>query len=573
VAFDKRTDEFGNPAPAFICLKADMRVKDDAWRVACSDDRSGVNSGGCSCDGKKNLSTTASSVFVTGMDQSEAEATRLVGLFAPDAKKSGVMDAFIHRSWQNDPSWIQVYLGMEHKTDQTVSLFRSFPGFVRENLELPDSDSKSGRIYNAAQRPWYKQAKEAANAQADKWKNKNRSRKDQLQAARLKVSLTAPYRDADGKGDLVTLTTPVTTPSGRFLGVVGTDLVVQSLRNVVNSIKMRETGEALVFHIESKTVLAHTHLVTAGDNVLPKVMTMPLIQGHDKKFSDIDLPCKDSSADNKQVHGLLLIWRKMWEDKYCLVIVTKVEEIEAPITSQQDEIDALTGAIGGMMAVIGVIVMVLLLTLVVLLAVALSSPMSSTAEDSQVIVASIGGDLSDMANPRASTATATPFVDKIVGKVGEVEELRLRFDALLADLLRKRQKPLGPVNPFYNAGAAQRESGLGLFARDSAALEQRVESLPMENPLPRVAPEAEVVVPIRSEDSGKEMTPPFASPMTRWNSVSGQLRLKLMLPLLLVMLVLAIITFATLVPKVRRLHLCVSIVIKMETRSYHDPSP
>ena len=41
---------------------------------------------------------------------------------------------------------------------------------------------------------------------------------------------------------------------GEFVGVVGIDFVVSSLRSVLAKIKTRETGEIFVFHIQTRKV-------------------------------------------------------------------------------------------------------------------------------------------------------------------------------------------------------------------------------------------------------------------------------------------------------------------------------
>ena len=55
-------------------------------------------------------------------------------------------------------------------------------------------------------------------------------------------------------GDLVSLAVPVQSNGGTFVGVVGIDFVVSSLRSVLAKIKTRETGEVFVFHIRTRKV-------------------------------------------------------------------------------------------------------------------------------------------------------------------------------------------------------------------------------------------------------------------------------------------------------------------------------
>ena len=148
IAIDTRTDAFGHPRPSFICLRADKRPSGDSLKSLCSDNPNSMNSAGCSCDGKKLLSATASSAFVTGM--TSANAPQKHASFSR-AGRTSYMDAFVQQAWHYNPDWIQVYLGVKHD-ELDESLFRSFPGFVHEY----------GETYNAGSRPWYTAAASTA---------------------------------------------------------------------------------------------------------------------------------------------------------------------------------------------------------------------------------------------------------------------------------------------------------------------------------------------------------------------------------------------------------------------------
>lgn len=126
--------------------------------------------------------------------------------------------------------WIHVYLGIRHLEDKDTSLFRSFPGSVREQLADSNMPQGEGRNYDAGSRPWFLAAEETRLKAADL------GPKAQLQAFRPTISLTAPYKDADGKGDVVSLAAPVARHGAQFVGVVGIDLVVASLRDVIKKV-------------------------------------------------------------------------------------------------------------------------------------------------------------------------------------------------------------------------------------------------------------------------------------------------------------------------------------------------
>jgi len=224
-----------------------------SFKNLCSDwdgsDSSVQTSGGCSCKGQKTLSPTASSVFITGMDGTESTSASKLDLFTSD-RPSSMLDVFVSESWRNNLDWIQVYLGVRHPELPSISLFRSFPGSVRERLGDPTSAPGEGRFYDAGARPWFKVAED------NKIDNTDLDRKTQLQAYRPQISLTAPYMDADGKGDLVSLAVPLQRHRGQFAGVIGIDMVVSSLRETLKTIKTRESGETFIFHLQTRKVLA-----------------------------------------------------------------------------------------------------------------------------------------------------------------------------------------------------------------------------------------------------------------------------------------------------------------------------
>lgn len=296
----------------------------------------------------------------------------------------------------------------------------------------------------------------------------------QLQVHRPKVTLTAPYADADGKGDLVSLTAPVTDPAGSLIGVVGVDLVIESLRALIRTIKTRETGEAFVFHKELNIVLASQQL--ASGQKLPLLTDLNLLDASEKRFSDLSkLPCSETCTDPKQCtateHGVLLVWRDLWNGKYCLVMVTDVGEIEYPISKQLEQIEAGANLLVMAPLVICIACASVLLLIVLVLAPALSQPLVSTAEDSKIIVSNIGADLSGaqgLQRDKRQSGGMQVLQRVFVGDVGEVSELRKRFDVLLADLLKKREKSLGSKNPFCDAAAEV------LDFHQSAGLQARV---------------------------------------------------------------------------------------------------
>ena len=519
LTFDTRTDEFGSPQPSFVCQRSDKRPSGDSLKDLCSNNQNGENSQGCLCDGKKKLSTTASSAFVTGM--TSANAAKELASF-PGADVTSYMDAFVQQAWHTNPDWIQVYLGVQHD-EVDKSLFRSFPGFVHEY----------GEMYNAGSRPWYTAAAPTAD-------ESQRTRKDQLQVHRPNITLTAPYEDADGKGDVVSLTAPVTDPLGSLRGIVGVDLAIGSLRKLIGAIRTRETGEAFVFHKELNLVLASKQLVPGQK--LPLISDLNLLSASSTRFSDLSkLPCSEICTDMKgciaSEHGVLLVWRGLWDDKYCLVIVTDVQEIEYAIISQLEQIETSSNLLLWAIVAVCIISASLMFVVVLVLAQALSQPLSSTAEDSKLIVSNIGGNHSQVQGldrDKNESGVMHALQRAFVGNVGEVRELRQRFDVLLNDLLKKREKSLGSRNPFCD-----NETEVLDFHSIAAYAFADSDEVGTALQLPAVGPDIEVAVNVRDGAGDGCKAEFFESPMTSWNTIQRQLLLKLILPLFLVLVGLA----------------------------------
>ena len=84
-------------------------------------------SGGCDCSGRKWLSLTASSVFVTGMDETRAEAKAKMKIFDAcrcfdsDLNVTSFMDALVDSAWLNNHLDQSLSSSLENHLDQSLS--------------------------------------------------------------------------------------------------------------------------------------------------------------------------------------------------------------------------------------------------------------------------------------------------------------------------------------------------------------------------------------------------------------------------------------------------------------------
>ena len=171
----------------------------------------------------------------------------------------------------------------------------------------------------------------------------------------------------------------------------------------------------------------------------------------------------------------------LWQGEYCVVLVTRVQEIEQPIMAQLAKIDKEAIALFVPPIFIAAACGAVLLAIMVMLARCMSRPLESTARDSNEIVKNIGGDLSKVEQSGGEDDLVMKHLACLgtQGEVGEVSDLRLRFDHLLVELLQKRQKSVGHVNPVAQGSAHEELKG--------AVLRQGVRPLPVGEKLPAIS--------------------------------------------------------------------------------------
>jgi len=286
-------------------------------------------------------------------------------------------------------------------------------------------------------------------------------------------------------------------------------------------------------------VLASLQLVDAA--MLPRIEDLELLTGFGKRFNDISsasLLCSGEGSGKQAKDGVLLVWRRIWKGDYCLVMATSVKEIEAPISNQLDQIEAGASELFVTPLLLSLVCGLIICALVVVLAILMSSPLMSTARDSQQVVKNIGGDINVAAAAPASTGWLR-FME-----VGEVSELRGRFDRLLVELVQKRSKSTGMQNPLSDSQDAR-------ISELHAAGSQEVPG--SSEPRLRFArdhgPAAGAVGGGGGGEGGggngnvsdiEKGRDAWETRITKWNTIGMQLRLWLILPLVVSLLVIVV---------------------------------
>jgi hypothetical protein len=162
-----------------------------------------------------------------------AEVTRTVHL-----------DNYFPSMYKANTNVVAAYLGL-----QATSFFRHFPG--RNN------DIDPTELYDPLKRGWYKSAYSSD-----------------------ATIHTLPYRDFHDKGWMITLAEPVRDSSNRIIGVVGVDMLIERLRDLVARIKFKTEGKATLYDIEGSVVSdrSWSPLATEDSDLLTyEAMTNPRI--------------------------------------------------------------------------------------------------------------------------------------------------------------------------------------------------------------------------------------------------------------------------------------------------------
>lgn len=119
----------------------------------------------------------------------------------------------------------------------------------------------------------------------------------------------------------------------------------------VLKIKARQSGEAFLFHVDTDLVLASRQLSEASDithNALPLLPSLTLTSIADRTFADLSdssYPCKETPDGSAIVHETLIVWTPVFGTDFCLAVVTPIDEIDAPIDAQLQEIEVRASAL------------------------------------------------------------------------------------------------------------------------------------------------------------------------------------------------------------------------------------
>lgn len=393
---------------------------------------------GCNASGALLVSTSASSVYLAGfpfVGSAGYAAVNVQNMLAAEAtavEMTSHMDTYMPTAWANVGDWVDAFVATP------IGLFRQYPGAVGDLLH----DDSGARTYNPSQQAWYLDTKPHL---ADWLAVSRQTRNTASWLGRPPTVIGKPYVDKFGRGYMLTITSLATDALGNELGVIGADMLVRDLDDVVAVLRSSVgSREAHLFHLPSKLVLNSPQL---DPDSLGRVTTLPTIDDlrlpNTSRWTFRDLPnisgvhdCMTTALydcmtrhtngsyfavlDDQQLADSTyqLTWLRVLDGQFAdgqffLLLVTPEHEITASVEGQFAVIEAMANDTKStIVSVTGGFLVILLLS-AFCTARTMSKPLVFAMKVSDRIVRNVGGDLLEGADlPQRMHQEATLDVDE-----------------------------------------------------------------------------------------------------------------------------------------------------------------
>jgi hypothetical protein len=250
-------------------------------------------------------------------------------------KTSYLDDDFIHM-WNAHSQVLQIYMGFS----TSPASFRRYPGrpVYTEAAAISAADAINAMAYDPPARPWYVAA----------------------MATKTKTVYTAPYPDFHGLGWMITGARAVydtvdVTSTSTPIGVVGIDLLMENIAEVLNGIKFLSNGKLSLFHGSDGQVVTDIELdyATASTEMYYTQLKSPAVSrtlwsairstssGGSKKLTIdpdgklIDATEIDANSDTNTY--VFVKHLSQYAGQYYLVVFVAAKEILAPVTPALDK--------------------------------------------------------------------------------------------------------------------------------------------------------------------------------------------------------------------------------------------
>jgi len=378
-----------------------------------------------------------------------------------ELKQTSHMDYQIGRIWNENPTFINAYIGTEG-----CAMYRVYPGRSGYNASGDYWTHGGVRLFNPKVRGWYAEAKVM--------------RKGQLH-------YTEPYVDATGKGFMISIATPMYASEGSagcatcsanpakdsqantmvLKGVVSTDVSIGMLQAMIDKIKSGKTGQA---HLIDYNANANTAAATYqyGGVVVASPQWDPWTAGEQLFYTTDIVICPAVSASTKmslaswnaikaatatsteakstKIGGCFVEYLKLevgQDGAFILLISTPLAEITYSIDQSASEITASANGLFASTAVTCVICFLFILASIAYTAHQIAAPLAKSARIAAIIGSNIGsGDLFEGVDIEQEAE------GKSCQDIGEVEVLKESFFAMLVDSWNHRNVANDLENPF-----------------------------------------------------------------------------------------------------------------------------
>lgn len=217
------------------------------------------------------------------------------------------MDYFMRDLYQLYPDFVATYIGFAN-----TGMFLTFPAIGTLNTDPT-------RSYDPRNRGWYQSARDTNS-----------------------VIITPPYQDFNGKGWMITIAAPVyNVETGAFVGVVGGDMLISSLKSIIDGIKFLETGKVTLFDGDQVVTDRDWNADPTNPNTF-SYSDLSTPQINDSLWEDIksvdagETKSIDATASNSGDHEYLFIAYRLEDSglglsRYILLVSVPEEEITKPI--------------------------------------------------------------------------------------------------------------------------------------------------------------------------------------------------------------------------------------------------
>lgn len=331
-----------------------------------------------------------------------------------EVTRTAHLDSYFPAMYKANTNVVATYIGLE-----ATSFFRHFPG--RNN------DVDPNELYDPRKRGWYISAFGSVSDPAQ-------------------TIHTLPYRDFHDKGWMITLAEPVRDASGNAIGVVGVDLLIERLQELVKRIKFKTEGKATLFDI------------TTGHVVSDRSWSPSPTEDADLlRYSDLSGPRISSSAWFKmerdsvasqvvtlETDNHMLSAQRVSSERYLLVLSVSIAEVREPLEVVIEESDETRDTSVTVIVVVFFVVAAVIFLLILWTAAGLSSPIERMCEESDRVVRRVGNK-----GPITQGAQQLP---RGAGACDEVAALRQSYNEMIDEVKRREEEKMKPRANQFSGG-------------------------------------------------------------------------------------------------------------------------